>query len=306
MRELPILTNCGVNSFSSSALFKFRDRRFSVRIRGISSCRERAMLLSFTSWLDWMPNSTCDTNPASGFDRPSQSSEENFVNCALSLDRILLSCMGDASWWFGFLVKTLLPRISSPPTSQSRQTTDLSMVRHSVFQILGKLLIEKKPGLGLLIFGQYFNRHETWAEQAGPWITYIARNAHMLQQGKFNADVAYFYGEEAPLAGLYGEGSTLPKDVPVGYGLDFVNSDAVLHQLSAANGGIETLSGMHYRLLYLGGSTRRMTLPVLSKIRNLVNAGAIAVGERPTGSPSLADNAAEFAAIAEIGRASRR
>src|ERR1017187_2614890 len=140
MRELPILTNCGVNSFSSSALFKFRDRRFSVRIRGISSCRERAMLLSFTSWLDWMPNSTCDTNPASGFDRPSQSSEENFVNCALSLDRILLSCMGDASWWFGFLVKTLLPRISSPPTSQSRQTTDLSMVRHSVFQILGKLL----------------------------------------------------------------------------------------------------------------------------------------------------------------------
>src|ERR1019366_462379 len=140
MRELPILTNCGVNSFSSSALFKFRDRRFSVRIRGISSCRERAMLLSFTSWLHWMPNSTCDTNPASGFDRPSQSSEENFVNCALSLDRILLSCMGDASWWFGFLVKTLLPRISSPPTSQSRQTTDLSIVRHSVFQILGKLL----------------------------------------------------------------------------------------------------------------------------------------------------------------------
>src|ERR1017187_10878038 len=142
MRELPILTNCGVNSFSSSALFKFRDRRFSVRIRGISSCRERAMLLSFTSWLHWMPNSTGDTNPASGFDRPSQSSEENFVNCTLSLDRILLSCMGDASWWLGFLVKTLLPRISSPPPSQSRQTTDLSMVRHSVFQILGKLLLE--------------------------------------------------------------------------------------------------------------------------------------------------------------------
>src|ERR1039457_2731403 len=142
MRELPILTNCGVSSFSSSALFKFRDRRFSVRIRGISSCRERAMLLSFTSWLDWMPNSTCDTNPASGLVRPSQSSEENFVNCALSLDRILLSCMGDASWWFGFLAKTLLPRISSPPTSQSRQATDLSMVRLSVFQIFGKLLVD--------------------------------------------------------------------------------------------------------------------------------------------------------------------
>src|ERR1035437_3794681 len=43
-------------------------------------------------------------------------------------------------WWFGFLVKTLLPRISSPPTSQSRQATDLSRVRLSVLQILGKLL----------------------------------------------------------------------------------------------------------------------------------------------------------------------
>src|ERR1019366_3331637 len=155
MRELPILTNCGVNSFSSSALFKFRDRRFSVRIRGISSCRERAMLLSFTSWLDWMPNSTCDTNPASGFDRPSQSSEENFVNCALSLDRILLSCMGDASWWFGFLVKTLLPRISSPPTSQSRQMT--------VFL-----------GVGLWFFefgGNPRKKGESWGGRGGlpPW-----------------------------------------------------------------------------------------------------------------------------------------
>src|ERR1039457_2453491 len=41
-----------------------------------------------------MPNSISDTNPASGFVRCSQSSEENFVNCALSLDRILLSCTG--------------------------------------------------------------------------------------------------------------------------------------------------------------------------------------------------------------------
>lgn len=159
--------------------------------------------------------------------------------------------------------------------------------------------LNRKPGLGLLIFGQYFNRNETWAEQAEPWITYLARNAHMLQQGKFAADVAYFYGEEAPLAGLYGEGSSLPKDLPVGYGFDFVNSDIVLHQLSAANGALETRSGMRYRLLYLGGSSRRMTLPVLRRIRDLVNSGAVVAGTRPIGSPSLADDAAEFNAIAD-------
>ena len=29
---------------------------------------------------------------------------------------------------------------------------------------------DKIPGLGLGPFGQWFTRHETWAEQAGPWI----------------------------------------------------------------------------------------------------------------------------------------
>ena len=160
-------------------------------------------------------------------------------------------------------------------------------------------LIDKKPGLSLMIFGQYFNRNETWAEQARPWVTYISRNAHMLQQGKFTADVAYFYGEEASLAGLYGEGSALPQDLPVGYGFDFVNSDVILHQLSFANGGLETRSGMHYKVLYLGGSSRKMTLPVLRKVRDLVKAGAVVVGNRPTGSPSLADNATEFTTMAD-------
>lgn len=160
-------------------------------------------------------------------------------------------------------------------------------------------LVDKKPGLSLMIFGQYFNRNETWAEQARPWVTYMSRNAFMLQQGRFAADVAYFYGEEAPLAGLYGEGSTLPKDLPIGYGFDFVNSDVILHQLSVDNGCLTTRGGMQYRLLYLSGSSRKMTLPVLRKLRDLVNAGAVIVGDRPTESPSLADNTTEFANVAE-------
>jgi hypothetical protein len=161
-------------------------------------------------------------------------------------------------------------------------------------------LVDKKPGLSLMIFGQYFNRNETWAEEAGPWVSYIARNAYMLQQGKFNADVAYFYGEEAPLSGLYGENSSgLPKDLPVGYGFDFVNSDVVLHRLSVAKGILETPSGMHYRVLYLGGSSRKMTVPVLRKLSELVKAGAVVVGERPVESPSFADKPDEFTALAD-------
>ena len=37
-------------------------------------------------------------------------------------------------------------------------------------------LVGKAPGLTLFIFGQTFNRNETWAEQAKPWVDYLARN----------------------------------------------------------------------------------------------------------------------------------
>ena len=54
---------------------------------------------------------------------------------------------------------------------------------------------DKFPGLALLIFGQYFNRHETWAEMAKPWVDYMTRSSFLLQQGRGYADVAYIYGE---------------------------------------------------------------------------------------------------------------
>ena len=38
---------------------------------------------------------------------------------------------------------------------------------------------------------------------------------------------------------------------------------------------------------------------MLRKLRDLVNAGAVVVGDRPTGSPSLADKPDEFDAVAE-------
>jgi hypothetical protein len=154
--------------------------------------------------------------------------------------------------------------------------------------------VDKPPGLSLFIFGQFFNRLETWADYAGPWVRYMARCSYLLQQGRYAADVAYFYGEEAPLTGLFGDE---PIDVPPGYGFDFVNSDVLLNQM-LVDGGLATRSGMHYRLLYLGGSSRYMTLPVLRRIRDLVQQGAVLVGRRPLGSPSLADDGAEFQSVA--------
>src|SRR4029077_12240558 len=49
----------------------------------------------------------------------------------------------------------------------------------------------------------------------------------------------------------------------------------------------------------LGGSSSRMTLPVLKKIAAFVDAGAVVVGARPVSSPSLSDDTEEWARIAD-------
>ena len=38
---------------------------------------------------------------------------------------------------------------------------------------------------------------------AKPWTTYLARSSYMLQQGKFVADVVYYYGEDSNITALF-------------------------------------------------------------------------------------------------------
>jgi hypothetical protein len=155
---------------------------------------------------------------------------------------------------------------------------------------------DNAPGVALSIFGQYFNRHEAWAELAGPWIDYLARNSLMLQQGRNVADVAYFYGEEAPLTGLF---SAKPiGDAPRDLAYDFVNADALTGALANDGAELVTPGGARYRVLYLGGSSRQMTLPVLRRLAELVEGGATIIGVRPQGNPSLAGDPAEWNALA--------
>lgn len=182
-----------------------------------------------------------------------------------------------------------------------RQIIDLEFVlgvnRPVIHTSVHQPLDDKRPGLSLMIFGQFFNRHETWAEFAQPWISYMARSSYLLQQGRFFGDVCYFYGEEAPLTGLFGD--QIIPDAPEGYGYDFINSDVITHLLTLENGDFVTPSGMRYALLYLGGSSARMTLPTLEKLYQLVTAGGTVVGSRPLGTPSLSDDSERFRALVE-------
>jgi len=153
---------------------------------------------------------------------------------------------------------------------------------------------DKIPGLGLGPYGQWFTRHETWAEQALPWITYLSRSSFMLQQGKFVADILYYYGEDNNITAIFG--NKLP-DIPESYNYDFVNADALVNMLSVKDGNIITPGGMSYRILILDENSRNMSLPVIKKIRKMVEEGAVIAGPAPLRSPSLSDDQSEFRSI---------
>jgi hypothetical protein len=186
----------------------------------------------------------------------------------------------------------------SPETLKPTADREMSMGlnRFVIHTSVHQPVNDKIPGLGLGPFGQWFTRHETWAEQARPWTTYLARSSYMLQQGKFAADIAYYYGEDSNITALF---SGNPPPIPAGYAFDYVNTDALLNRLNvAANGTITTATGMSYRVLALDANSQHMPVAVLRKIRDMVNAGAVVAGAKPMDSPSLHDDQAEFRTIA--------
>lgn len=159
---------------------------------------------------------------------------------------------------------------------------------------------EHRPGITLGGFGQHYTRNMTWAEQAIAFNTYLARASHLLQQGRFVADLAYFYGEGAPAAVPGRKRKPLNPAPPEGYSYDWVNADVILNRMSVKDGRLVLPDGMSYQALVVPDYVNQLTLPLLRKLRDMVRAGATLVAPRPAGSPSLADqpNDAEFHSIA--------
>lgn len=158
---------------------------------------------------------------------------------------------------------------------------------------------DKVPGLSLGSVGQYFNRHDTWADMAKPWVDYMARSSFLLQQGHGHADIAYFYGEETPIAQQFE--TEVPDHLPVRFGYDFVNAAVLADRLTVEAGDlvVKAPGAGRYRALFLGGTSQRMTLSTLRRIADLAEAGALVIGERPSGSPNLSDDNSAFQALAD-------
>lgn len=179
----------------------------------------------------------------------------------------------------------------APYPATLKRTADMEMasgvnrfvVHTSVHQPLDSLL----PGLSLGPFGQWFTRQETWANQARSWVDYLARTSHLLQQGKFVADVLYYYGENTNITSLCQD--ALPA-VPSGYEYDFANANVLLEAVQPQGGKLHTKTGMQYAILVLDPSAAEMTLPVLKRLLQFAESGISITGTQPQHSPSLSDD----------------
>ena len=131
-------------------------------------------------------------------------------------------------------------------------------------------LDDKVPGMGMYVYGQWFNRHETWAEQAGAWTSYLAKSCAMLQQGRYVADILYYYGEDTNVTAQF---SRNELDVPFGYRFDFAGPEVLLKEIRAKHGKLVSRTGMEYSALVVGGQGLRMSGEVRDCIDKLKKAG---------------------------------
>ncbi|MBZ5564580.1 MAG: hypothetical protein LAP13_19450 [Acidobacteriia bacterium] len=146
--------------------------------------------------------------------------------------------------------------------------------------------LNRKPGMTFGPFGIQYERTTTYWEQTGPWHMYLTRCQHLLQKGRFVADVAYLASENAPQTSA--KRDWMDPAIPAGYDFDIVPPEALLKYATVRDGRLVFASGMSYRLLVLPPG-RTMTPALLAKIKELVIAGATVVGPRPARSPSLSN-----------------
>src|SRR5690606_26243124 len=116
-------------------------------------------------------------------------------------------------------------------------------------------------------------------------LKYLARCQHLLRAGLFVADVLYYGGDWAP---NYIPAKHTDPRLGKGYDYDVCNDEVLLTRATVKNGRVTLPDGMSYAMLVLP-ERDRMPMPVLQKLKELYDAGAVIVGEPPAGAAGLAN-----------------
>jgi hypothetical protein len=125
--------------------------------------------------------------------------------------------------------------------------------------------------------GTHVNPQVTWWEYSDAFIDYINRCQFLVQQGKFVADVLYYYGDHVPNLVQLKEAD--PAKVLPGYDYDVTDEDILL-KLKVEAGRILVPGGVRYRLLVLPDH-KVLSLEALEKVNQLLGQGASVLGPKP-------------------------
>lgn len=125
--------------------------------------------------------------------------------------------------------------------------------------------------------GTHINPQVTWWEYSDTFIDYINRCHFITQQGKFVADVLYYYGDHVPNVGRLKEDD--PARVLPGYDYDLTD-EVILQRLEVSDGRIVVPGGVRYRLLVIPDH-KVLSLAALEKVEQLLRQGATILGPKP-------------------------
>ena len=148
--------------------------------------------------------------------------------------------------------------------------------------------LKARPGMTMGPYGVHWERTQTWWDLVPAYHAYLARCQFLLRRGLPVADVCFLVAEGAPHV-FRPPASALRGDPPgpAGAAFDGCPPETLLAAASVKDGRIVFPDGMSYRVLVLP-ERETMTPALLTKVRDLVAAGATVIGPRPRKSPSLA------------------
>ena len=146
--------------------------------------------------------------------------------------------------------------------------------------------------------GTHVNPQVTWWEQSGAFIDYMHRTQSVVQEGKFVADVLYYYGDHVP--NVFPHKHADPAGVMPGFDYD-VTDETIFLQLKVEDKEIVVPGGIEYRVLVLPDH-KVLSMAVLEKLEKLIQEGATILGQKPVSSVSLvggAENQKRFDELAD-------
>ena len=142
------------------------------------------------------------------------------------------------------------------------------------------------PGQRMGPYGVFWERTQTWWDMVPAYHQYVARVSAVLRQGTPVADILYLAPEGAPHVFRAPKSATVTQaGLPDrrGYTFDGIDPDRLM-AATVVDGRVTLPGSPSYSVLVLP-KYDTMTLPLLKKVKALLDAGATVIGPRPLRSP---------------------